>query len=154
MAASIKNQQIIMKNIIDQKFEVIARAVILHKNKILLCKQKEKDYYFLPGGHVEWGEGAQYALARELVEELNTPFKNFLFIGATENFFSGRQEINLLFAVSGGKPSEKSVEDHLEFCFVSKDEFSRMDVMPKSMKVAVTKWFKNKKSFLVSEGVK
>ena len=35
-----------------ENFEVISRAVILHKNKILLCKRNDKDYYFLPGGHV------------------------------------------------------------------------------------------------------
>ena len=132
--------------------EVIVRALILRTNKILLCRRVDRDYWFLPGGHVEWGESAQYALARELKEELDVAFKKFTFIGATENFFEGHQEVNFVFLASGGNPAETSVEKHLEFRFVSRKDFSKMNVVPQFLKKSILKWLLTKTPFWTSEG--
>jgi ADP-ribose pyrophosphatase YjhB (NUDIX family) len=42
-----------MKNI-----EICVRAIIKSKGRILVCRHKEKKYYFFPGGHVDFGERA------------------------------------------------------------------------------------------------
>ena len=52
---------------------VIADAVLIHNNKILLVQQKKQSSFGLwglPGGHVEQNESIDQALKRELIEEI------------------------------------------------------------------------------------
>ena len=51
-------------------FRYITRAIILSNDCLLLCKQKQGNYTFLPGGHIELGESATQALKREINEEI------------------------------------------------------------------------------------
>lgn len=53
----------------NQEFEILSRAVIINGDKVLLANMRGKKRYFLPGGHVEFGETATAALVRELDEE-------------------------------------------------------------------------------------
>ncbi len=54
---------------LKKHFEVCVRGVIIRRGKILVCRHKEKKYYFFPGGHIDFGETAEAALLRELKEE-------------------------------------------------------------------------------------
>ncbi|MGN1420791.1 MAG: NUDIX hydrolase [Eubacterium sp.] len=45
-------------------------AIIKNDNKILAMKNDKTPYYFLPGGRVELHETAEYAILREIREEL------------------------------------------------------------------------------------
>lgn len=49
--------------------EIISRGIFVKDGKILLCRSVEDDHFFLPGGHVEFGESGEVALAREMKEE-------------------------------------------------------------------------------------
>jgi ADP-ribose pyrophosphatase YjhB (NUDIX family) len=49
--------------------EFIARGVLVHNGRVLLCRNPKHGYLFLPGGHVEFGESAAAALRREFLEE-------------------------------------------------------------------------------------
>ncbi|MEL6797848.1 MAG: NUDIX domain-containing protein [Planctomycetota bacterium] len=49
--------------------EVIARGLIIEAGKVLVCQNLAKGYSYLPGGHVDPGETAAAALAREFLEE-------------------------------------------------------------------------------------
>lgn len=42
-----------------KKVEVLVRAIIQIQGKILVCRKIGKDYYFFPGGHVDFGESAR-----------------------------------------------------------------------------------------------
>ncbi|GHO61612.1 hypothetical protein KSC_005040 [Ktedonobacter sp. SOSP1-52] len=64
--------------------ESVADVLVIENNKVLLVQQKQQSSYGLwgfPGGHLEPGETAQEAVAREIHEELGTvlmqvkPFK-------------------------------------------------------------------------------
>lgn len=136
--------------------EILVRAIIQDKEgKVLLCQRNGKDYYFFPGGHVEWGETAVQALERELKEELDIKVKSAEFIGGSEHQFAEdvvlRQEINLVFMVKPDKITTVSQEGHLKFYLFSRAELKNKKVFPERMKQAVFKWFEDKQTFWQSD---
>lgn len=85
--------------------EVLARGVLVHRGYILLASPAKEPYFYLPGGHIEFGEAARRALRRELAEELGVEVTVGPFLGAVEHAFTtddGRThaEINLVFRFS------------------------------------------------------
>jgi len=137
------------------KFEICVRGIIQNRGKILVCKNKEKDYYFFPGGHIDFGESAESALVRELKEELNISIKRLSFIGTVENIFiqdnEKHHEINLVFNVLVTKAKDKSEEDHIDFFFFDKKRFLKEEVLPIALQKTVIKWLKDKKLFWASQ---
>jgi|SRR3989344_3237143 len=115
--------------------EIIARAVIVHRGKILLCKKKKANYYFLPGGHVEFGESTSIALAREIREELGVRSKNIKFLTLMENIFRYRKgvahEINFIYRVSLKDNNVRAMENHLQFSWIPLKELCKHKVLPK-----------------------
>ena len=143
-----------------KEIEVLVRIIIQDKGKILICKKigkdyRGKDYYFFPGGHVEFGESAKEALDRELKEELGLKIKKCSFVGGSEHLFTEdgekHHEINLAFDVKADKLKLKSREIHIEFFLKTKKELSKEKVLPKVLTKAILKWLKGKKPFWVSE---
>ncbi len=136
------------------KIDVLVRAIICRDGKILVCKRIDKDYYFFPGGHVDFGERAEKALKRELKEELGLSFRKFQFIGGSEHQFfedkKKRHEINLVFQVPVKKIFTESREDHLRFFLFNRKQLTKEKVYPKTLVRAILKWLKNKKLFWVS----
>ena len=140
-----------MKN----KVEILVRAIIKNKERILVCKKVRRDYYFFPGGHLEFGERAREALVRELKEELGLKIKRCSFIGGSEHIFSedGKKhhEINLAFDIKVNKLKTQSREDHIEFFLKTEKELSKEKVLPKTLTKAVLNWLKTEEPFWVSE---
>ncbi|MCX6736259.1 MAG: NUDIX domain-containing protein [Candidatus Parcubacteria bacterium] len=124
--------------------EVIARAIILdeEKKRVLFCSPKDKHYYYLPGGHIEFTETAKKALRRELLEEtgVKTTDVQFAFAGTSENTFiqkgQPRHEINLYFTADKITLGEKmpSKEEHILFSWLPLSEISRFPILPESIK--------------------
>jgi len=141
-----------MKN--DQ-FEVIARAIILKDNKILICQSRGHAWWFFPGGHVEFGEKTEKALERELKEETGSEIKNIAFIGAVENHFKQNDQIhhefNLVFEAELEDQNIDSQEDHLEFQWLDLDLVPEAKIYPVALKEAFLKWVKDKKIFWASQ---
>ena len=135
-----------MKNI-----EIIVRALILKKNKVLLCKLKSERHYFLPGGHLKFGESIKKALLRELNEELGIKPKIGPLVGICEHIYckNGKKhhEIDLIFKVKMRKSKLESKERKLKFNFVDLKKFKNVYFLPKKLKKALTFYFKNKKFF-------
>lgn len=129
------------------------RAVIQKNNSILLCSLVDKRYFFLPGGGVEFGEGAIVALKRELQEELGVKPLSANFIGAVENLFEQEgkpsHELNLVFAAQIDNTNIVSQEVHIAFSWMSGDRLEQENVLPKQMVTAVLRWIKNGKVFWV-----
>jgi 8-oxo-dGTP pyrophosphatase MutT (NUDIX family) len=134
--------------------EIIARAVIIDENigKVLFCAPKNKSHYFLPGGHIEFGEEAIPALRRELLEEMGRDLtdENFSFAGASENFFTQEgerhHEINLFFRVDGDFIASHKVvsqEAHILFEWVSLFDVDKFPILPKSVLPMLKKWSKS-----------
>ncbi|OGZ33539.1 MAG: hypothetical protein A2Y98_01230 [Candidatus Portnoybacteria bacterium RBG_19FT_COMBO_36_7] len=133
----------------------VVRGIILKEDKILLCKLKGADYYFFPGGRIEFGETAQQALERELKEELELSAEKFEYIGTIENFFSEKgnkyHEINLVFHVEAENATDKTPEDHLEFFWKDINKLVGENIEPTALKNTFLKWLKDKKLFWGSE---
>ena len=64
------------------KFHYLVRGIIIADGKVLLAHQKGADNTYLPGGHIESGEGAEDALIREIEEEIGKIAIVERFIGA------------------------------------------------------------------------
>ncbi len=136
------------------KIEIISRAIIEKKEKILVCRDKINENYFLPGGHVEFGEFSEKALLRELKEELSLETEDIKIIGIAENMYEAKgkfhHEINFVYHVKGKQITPESNEEHIEFSLFNYKEFEKRDVRPKKLKNAVLLWKKNKKFFYIT----
>lgn len=145
-----------MKN--NYSFEICARAVVIQNKRLLVCKNKAKNYYFFPGGHIEFNETAKEALKRELKEELGMKAKKFLYLGTIENIYTEdkirHHEINLVFKTDISKLSSLSREDHIAFDFVDIRKLKREKIYPLVLRNALVKYLKNKKTFWASRNEK
>ena len=150
-----KTSFLLKKNTKNKELEVCARAIIQDQGKILVCRAKKKNYYFFPGGHIDFGESAKDTLLREMKEELNLSLKNWRLIGTVENIYAeGAQkhhEINLIFSAEVDKINTQSREDHITFSLLDVSEFAQKDVLPIALKKATLKWLKDKKTFWASQ---
>jgi len=139
----------------QKTIELITRAVIVHNDKILLCREKNKDNFFLPGGHIEFGEDAVTALKREIKEETDAGMVKANFIGVSENrFWQGgaeKHEINIVFEAQLTSPDSQDMEDHIECRWLTLAEFKEGRVLPILLKEKVLQWMQDKQIFFGSE---
>jgi 8-oxo-dGTP diphosphatase len=137
----------------DECFEVIARVLIRKDEKVLLCKSITRDYYFFPGGHVEFGEISQEAAIREMKEERGSVLKNLKFIGLIENIYpekgKAKYEINIVFEGEEENDDIENVtkEDHISFEFLSLEDLENSDIRPVPLKEEVIRYLKEKNTF-------
>ena len=121
--------------------EIIVRGLCIQKGHILLCKPVQKDYYYLPGGHVEFGETLQVALQREWQEELGYPCEVGSFIQYFESFFTADSkqyhEYSFLFNVSCCSLSfpepPRSKESELVFYWAPLNQLTHLTIFPTEM---------------------
>ncbi|KHT65074.1 hypothetical protein RJ45_03160 [Photobacterium gaetbulicola] len=125
-------------------FHYVARGLIREGGHVLLVRAIGDNMTFLPGGHIEFGESAPVALARELFEEASINANVGAFIGAAENewFLNGQPqaEINLLFEVETGLSHRDPIasnEAHLEFFWVPCEDIECWNLFPESLRQLV-----------------
>lgn len=136
---------------------VLSRAVIIDNEHIFLCKAKQRDldFYYLPGGHVEHDESAHQAVVREMLEEAGVECSVERFLGCLEYNFSAEKysncchthEYNLLFKVVSPSLSPsielKRMEAHFELVWISLKDLMIIDLRPEPLKVLIPKWLKS-----------
>lgn len=142
---------------------VLSRAVIYdaQRSAILLCTSltAEPHFYYLPGGHIEHGEGAADSLVRELQEEMGLLFSIKRFLGCFEYSFDPHaykrskkichtHEYNFIFEASPPQvltrdKSLASKEHTIEFSWVSLDQIIKIDLRPESLKELIVLWHKS-----------
>ena len=142
----------------NPQFELLVRALIIRDRKILVCKTVGRDYFFLPGGHVEFSETLRVALGRELYEELGAVVKGVEFIGGVENIFQqdgqARHEMSFIFQTEIDLKEVVSKEDHVNFFWFTMDQFINENIVPPAMKDAIIQWTAEKETFFIEEGTK
>ena len=117
------------------EIELIVRAVITRGSRLLLAQPTGETWYFLPGGHVEPGEPATYALRRELEEELGISDGQVGgVLAVTENRYEDERgehhELNLVHRVVVGEDMGGSREAHIAFEWFELSELGAVEVRP------------------------
>jgi len=79
-------------------------AVVVHADKVLLIKRGSepfKEYWALPGGHVDWDETLEETVKREVKEELGVEVTNLKQIGIySDPKRHPKQAINVAYGVA------------------------------------------------------
>ncbi|OPA73786.1 NUDIX hydrolase [Paenibacillus selenitireducens] len=133
---------------LNQKYHVLARGVILSEGHILVAHCKGMDNTFLPGGHVEFKEGIRATLSREIKEEFGQESTVQKYIGCVEADYETddtyHQEINHMFRVELSElnyPAEAvSNESHLEFYWIPIHEMERHNVLPAAVRDVIRRY--------------
>lgn len=131
------------KDVETPHIECIARGVLIAGSRVLLCRNLKHGYLYLPGGHVEFGESAAQALAREFLEEANLAVRVGSLALVSEGTFGTRKrmhhEINLVFHVEhdGARrrpPVVESQEADLGFDWLDFAAIPETDIRPEAAK--------------------
>lgn len=143
-----------------EKIETIARGIWQEAGRVLLCRQRPstaqpeagKDYWYLPGGHVDPGEQLTTALLREFREEtgitgLHTGgcmlAEEQLFVQNSKRGPKPRHEYTFVFHVEhphwpiaddGSPEPVPAAEPQLEFAWVEPAALIEMDIRPATTK--------------------
>lgn len=134
---------------------VLSRAVVIDEDHILLCKTLDLpiSFYFLPGGHVEYGESVETSLLRELVEEAGVESRIKRFLGILEYSFEPghssichNHEYNFIFEVESNalkinRPI-KQLEPHLELVWMPLSKIAEIDFRAEPLKTLLPEWLK------------
>jgi len=107
-----------------RQIAVKAMCLFEHEGRVLLTRGydsvKDEHFYRVPGGHVEFGERAEEAVRREIIEELNSEIEDLVFERVVENIFQyqGAPGHEIVFIYTGrlGNQAlyEKDVISYLE----------------------------------------
>lgn len=107
-------------------------------SQVLLCRNDRGKFYYLPGGHVEFGESATGALRREFLEECRVSAVIGNLAMACEVVFeqdgSWRHEINLVFHVQLPVAGVASFETGISFHWLDLAAIPTADVRPDAVK--------------------
>ena len=71
----------------EKRFNYRIAGVALHENRVLLNREDEYRFWFMPGGRAELLEPAQETLQREFREELNVEIQIGRLLWFVESFF-------------------------------------------------------------------
>ncbi len=120
------------------QIELLARAVIVKNDRILIAHSIGASNTFLPGGHVRCGESMKFALVRELKEELGLQAEVGMYLGVVEHTWLDdagvHHEINHCFSVDlpgiHAESTLESHEPHLEFFWVKSTELKGSNLEP------------------------
>lgn len=118
---------------------MIARALVIEGNELLVCRSTTGGYDYLPGGHVEPGESARQSLIRELEEEAGLEVVQARLLTMAEIIFMqeqvARHEFNLVFHVErSDKQPIESRESHISFHWVDLGSLPDVDLRPQALK--------------------
>ncbi len=87
-----------------EQIRIRCRGVILHAGKLLVVQHAGgRDFYALPGGHLDFGESPTECMRRELVEELGVVPELGVLIAVYSFVKDGVQSIEFFFEILNGE---------------------------------------------------
>lgn len=124
-----------LNEIDDCLYRVAIRAIILQDNKLLLIREKDYNWWAVPGGGVAHGETIESTLSREVEEELGVPAKEI----ATDfqvvyynigNVVNGIPRMNIYYKVSMPERLLQKTDHIAEWQWFTKEEFLASNLHP------------------------
>lgn len=135
--------------------EVITRGLCVRDGRVLLCHSVPGNYLYLPGGHVEFGEPAGVALAREMMEEAGTRVDVGPLLLVSEHRFTQngkpRHELNLTFEMVLHGEQLESLEPDIAFEWVDLAVVQDLDVRPLAVRAWLTSGGANRSGVWLSD---
>jgi len=127
------------------KIEFIARGLLVRGDQSLLCRDVKHGYSYLPGGHVEFGESAEQALAREFMEEaaVEVSVGRPVLVAELRFVQRGRErhEVTIVFHVEQSpERAVTSVEPGIEFWWVGRAALSTASLRPAIVRPWLEGW--------------
>lgn len=122
-------------------------AFIIKDGKVLLLLRSAKEksfpfFYEMPGGKIEFGEGAEEALKREVFEETGLDIKVLKPYSTFFDIFDNKHYIDIQFFCELLNGEIKLSEEHDEYLWADKNELENLQIS-EQMKGAILKGFKN-----------
>ncbi len=116
--------------------EIIVRGIVRRHNEVLLVRQVNADWWFLPGGHLEPAENLTECLSRELMEEAQLRVDEVNGLGLFEHSYTDdtglHHEINVVVEALALN-DVGAVEDHLTFHWFTLEEVEALDLRPRGI---------------------
>ena len=126
--------------------ELIARGLLIWGDRVLVCRNFKGGYCYLPGGHVDPGESAADACAREFLEETGLRVRPGRCLLVCEARFTQnskrRHEVSIVFHVEHPDewgahrgdlpPAVVSVEPKIAFDWVARECLPQTDLRPRA----------------------
>ncbi len=114
--------------------KIIASALVEKDGKFLMVKETledNKDYWIVPGGHVEFGEKIEDTVKREMKEETNLDIEIVKFLGFKEAIHTKHGYHTVIFFFLAKSLSDKLVLDKqlLDAKFFTKEELKDLDLV-------------------------
>lgn len=114
-------------------------CVIEKDGKILLAKRNHepfKDYWCIPGGHIEFGEDPENAVIREVKEEVGLDIKP-RFLGYVNEYYGDLDwhAVALMFYSKAEGEIQQNKEEIKEIKWFDKEEILKMDLAFEHKKV-------------------
>lgn len=139
----------------QNNIHVLSRAVIIDQGHILLCKTLDLpiSFYFLPGGHVEYGESVETSVLRELYEETGAKCRIKRFLGCLEFSFEPghssichNHEYNFIFEAESGalkiNHAIPQLEPHIELVWIPLSQMTDIDFRAEPLRTLLPEWLK------------
>lgn len=131
----------------DFKFNYRVATIIKYNGRILLHKNRNDEFYAIPGGRIKVGEDSISALKREFIEEMGIDINIGKMLGVIENFFEYNNnkyhEIMYVYEGEFKENSELYKEDvitglekneNLDFIWKTLEEIKELDIRPVGLK--------------------
>jgi len=107
---------------------LIVRVIIRRGGQVLVLRRSatadRAGFWELPGGHVEPGESAEQAAARECREETGLKLDNLKFHHTSAYDYQGQPRLSIAFSVDSHSPKVKLSSEHDTFDWVNHSNYS------------------------------